>query len=138
MNGTRGTLLDQRFYNNSTEVLNRWTAPGQQTDIPRLVYNDVISNGSAGFSISDNAEKADFLRLQQVVLGYTFRPAALARLGLSSVRIYGQASNLFLLTGYTGADPESSSNGNSATSMGIEKNSIGMGRTWSAGLNVSF
>ncbi|MCL7987248.1 SusC/RagA family TonB-linked outer membrane protein [Sphingobacterium sp. lm-10] len=138
MNGTRGTLLDQRFYNNATEVLNRWTAPGQETDIPRLVYNDVISNGSAGFSISDNAEKADFLRLQQVVLGYTFRPAAFARLGLSSIRVYGQASNLFLLTGYTGADPESSSNGNSATSMGVEKNSIGLGRTWSAGLNVSF
>ncbi|MFD2598956.1 SusC/RagA family TonB-linked outer membrane protein [Sphingobacterium corticis] len=138
MNGTRGTLLDQRFYNNSTEVLERWTTSGQQTDIPRVVYNDVISNGSAGFSISDNAEKADFLRLQQVVLGYTFRPASLARLGLSSVRFYAQASNLFLVTGYTGADPESSSNGNSNTSIGIEKNSIGQGRTWSAGLNVSF
>lgn len=138
MNGTRGTLLDQRFFNNSTEVLNRWTEVGQQTDIPRLVYNDVISNGSAGFSISDNAEKADFLRLQQVVLGYTLRPASFARLGLSSIRLYAQASNLFLITGYTGADPESSSNGNSVTSMGVEKNSIGQGRTWTAGLNVSF
>ncbi|MFD2744212.1 MULTISPECIES: SusC/RagA family TonB-linked outer membrane protein [Sphingobacterium] len=138
MNGTRGTLLDQRFFNNSTEVLNRWTEVGQQTDVPRLVYNDVISNGSAGFSISDNAEKADFLRLQQVVLGYTFRPASLQRIGLSSIRIYAQGANLFLLTGYSGTDPESSSNGNSNTSMGVEKNSIGQGRTWSAGLNISF
>lgn len=138
MNGTRGTLLDQRFYNNSTEALNRWTAAGQVTDVPRLVYNDVISNGSAGFSIDQNAEKADFLRLQQLTLGYTFRGNLLSNIGLSSIRVYGQASNLFLFTNYSGADPESSSNGNSNTSIGIEKNSIGQGRTWSAGLNVSF
>lgn len=138
MNGTRGTLLDQRFYNNSVEVLGRWTTPGQQTDIPRLVYNDVISNGSAGFSIDQNAEKADFLRLQQLTLGYTFRGNLFQRIGLSSLRVYGQASNLFLITGYSGTDPESSSNGNSNTSMGIEKNSIGQGRIWAAGLNVSF
>lgn len=138
MNGTRGTLLDQRFYNNSVEVLDRWTAVGQQTDIPRLVYNDVISNGSAGFSIDKNAQKADFLRLQQLTLGYTLRGNLFNKIGLSSIRIYGQASNLFLLTGYSGADPESSSNGNSNTSIGIEKNSIGQGRTWAAGLNVSF
>ncbi|WP_282636564.1 SusC/RagA family TonB-linked outer membrane protein [Sphingobacterium thalpophilum] len=138
MNGTRGTLLDQRFYNNSVEVLGRWTAPGQHTDIPRLVYNDVISNGSAGFSIDQNAEKADFLRLQQLTIGYTFRGNLLNTVGLSSIRIYGQASNLFLITGYSGTDPESSSNGNSNTSVGVEKNSIGQGRTWAAGLNVSF
>ncbi|MNX93222.1 TonB dependent receptor [compost metagenome] len=119
-------------------MLNRWTTAGQQTDIPRLVYNDVISNGSAGFSIDQNAEKADFLRLQQLTLGYTFRGNLFNKIGLSSIRIYGQASNLFLITGYSGTDPESSSNGNSNTSIGVEKNSIGQGRTWTAGLNVSF
>jgi TonB-linked SusC/RagA family outer membrane protein len=138
MNGTRGTLLDQRFYNNSTEVLNRWTTPGQVTNVPRLVYNDVISNGSSGFSISDNAEKADFLRLQQVVLGYRLPQSLLARTKISSLRVYAQVSNAFLITGYKGTDPESSSNGNTATSMGVEKNSVGLGRTISLGVNLSF
>ncbi|PTS99609.1 SusC/RagA family TonB-linked outer membrane protein [Pedobacter sp. HMWF019] len=138
MNGTRGTLLDQRFYNNSTEALNRWTTPGQVTNIPRLVYNDVISNGSSGFSISDNAEKADFLRLQQVVLGYRLPSTLVNKIDLSSVRFYVQVSNAFLITSYSGTDPESSSNGNSNSSIGIEKNSIGQGRTISLGLNVSF
>lgn len=138
MNGTRGTLLDQRFYNNSTEALNRWTTPGQVTNIPRLVYNDVISNGSSGFSISDNAEKADFLRLQQAVVGYRLPKAFLNKLDISSVRLYAQVSNAFLITSYSGTDPESSSNGNSNTSIGIEKNSIGQGRTFSFGINVSF
>jgi len=138
MNGTRGTLLDQRFYNNSTEALNRWTTPGQVTNIPRLVYNDVISNGSSGFSISDNVEKADFLRLQSLVFGYSLPKTLLSKIDVSSLRVYAQASNLFLITGYTGTDPESSSNGNSTTSMGVEKNSIGQGRTFTLGINLSF
>ena len=138
MNNTRGTLLDQRFYNNSTEVLNRWTTPGQVTNIPRLVYNDVISNGSSGYAISDNAEKADFLRLQQLTIGFSLPKNILAKAELSSVRFYAQATNLFLITSYTGSDPETSSNGASTTSMGVEKNSVGQGKTFTFGLNVGF
>lgn len=138
MNNTRGTLLDQRFYNNSTDVLGRWTTPGQITDIPKLVYNDVISNGSSGFAISENAEKADFLRLQQLAVGFSLPRNILAKAQLSSIRIYAQATNLFLITSYTGSDPETSSNGASTTSMGVEKNSVGQGRTFTFGLNVGF
>lgn len=138
LNGTRGTLLDQRFYNNSTEILDRWTTPGQITNIPRVVYNDVISNGSSGFSISDNAQKADFLRLQQAVLGYSLPKSLLSKIDVSGLRVYAQASNLFLITGYKGSDPETSSNGDSTTSMGIEKNSVGQGRTFTLGINLSF
>jgi TonB-linked SusC/RagA family outer membrane protein len=138
LNGTRGTLLDQRFYNNSTEILDRWTTPGQVTNIPRLVYNDVISNGSAGFSISENAQKADFLRLQTLVLGYSLPKKFLNKLDVSGLRIYAQANNLFLLTGYEGSDPETASNGDTTTSIGVEKNSIGQGRTFTLGLNLSF
>ena len=138
MNNTKGTLLDQRFYNNSTEVLNRWTTPGQVTNIPRLVYNDVISNGSSGFAISENAEKADFLRLQQLAIGFSLPRNILEKAELSSVRLYLQATNLFLITSYTGSDPETSSNGASTTSMGVEKNSVGQGKTFTFGLNVAF
>jgi len=137
MNGTRGTLLDQRFYNNSTEILNRWTTVGQVTTIPRLVYNDQISNGSS-FPISENAENADFLRLQTIALGYTLPGSLLKRQGISSIRLSAQVNNAFLLTNYSGTDPESSVNGNSNTTPGIEKNSVGQGRTFTFGLNVGF
>ncbi|AYQ32916.1 TonB-dependent receptor [Runella sp. SP2] len=138
MNGTRATLLDQRAYNNSTEILNRWQKPGDITDIPRLVYNDQLSSGSS-FPVSTNAEKGDFLRLQNASLGYRI-PAnpVFTKLGLSTVRVYAQGSNLFLLTKYTGTDPESSVNGNSNVTPGIEKNSVGQARTFTFGLNVSF
>ena len=137
MNGTRATLLDQRAYNNSTEILKRWQKPGDITDIPRLVYNDQLSSGSS-FPVSTNAEKADFLRLQNLSLGYRLPASAFGNSGIGPVRIYAQGSNLFLLTGYNGTDPESSVNGNSNTTPGVEKNSVGQARTFTLGINLSF
>lgn len=137
MNGTRATLLDQRAYNNSTEVLTRWQKPGDVTDVPKLVYNDQLSSGSS-FPVSTNAEKADFLRLQNASFGYRLPTSILIKTGISSVRIYAQVSNGFLWTKYKGTDPESSVNGNSNTTPGVEKNSIGQARTFTVGLNVGF
>lgn len=136
-NGTKGTLRDQRFWNNYTDVLNRWTTPGQVTDIPRLVYGDVISNGSS-YPISENVEKADFLRLQTVSLGYRLPSRLLGRSGISAVRIYGQVFNAFLITGYTGSDPELSSNGNDNLTPGVDKNSVPQARTFTLGVNIGF
>lgn len=137
MNGTKGTLREQTTFNNHEDILNRWTTPGQVTNIPRLVYNDIISNGSA-FPISENVEKADFLRLSNVLLGYRIPNHIAKKCGLESLRVYAQASNLFLITGYSGTDPESSTNGNSNTSPGVERNSVGRGQTFTFGLNVVF
>ncbi|NBA75385.1 SusC/RagA family TonB-linked outer membrane protein [Emticicia sp. ODNR4P] len=136
-NGTRATLLDQRAYNNSTEILTRWQKPGDITDVPRLVYNDQTSSGSS-FPISGNIQKADFLRLQNLSLGYRVPSAWLGKTGIASVRLFAQGSNLFLITGYKGTDPESSVNGNSNTTPGVEKNSVGQARTFTFGINVGF
>ena len=47
-------------------------------------------------------EEASFLRMDNITLGYTF-PKLADRL---SVRLYGTAQNLFILTNYSGLDPE--------------------------------
>ncbi|WP_232835033.1 SusC/RagA family TonB-linked outer membrane protein [Pleomorphovibrio marinus] len=137
MNGTRGTWLDQRFWNNSVDVLNRWTEPGQVTDVPRVVFGDLLSNGSS-WPISANAERADFIRLQTASIGYRLPASILSKLKLTSVRVYSQVFNAFVLTRYSGTDPEISVNGNSNTSPGVEKNSVPQGRTFTLGLNISF
>jgi len=137
MNGTKATLRDQTYYNNYTGILDRWTTAGQVTDIPRLVYNDIISNGTS-FPISANVEKADFLRLQNVLLAYRIPANILSKVSLSSAKIYAQVSNAFLITGYTGTDPESSVNGNSNITPGVERNSLGRGRTFTLGVNLGF
>ncbi len=136
-NGTRAGLRDQRVWNNSVDVLEAWTSEKRDAKIPRAIYTDNVSNGSA-FLISDNVERGDFLRLQTATLGYRLPASALSRSGISNVRFYVQANNLFLVTSYTGVDPEISSNGNSNTASGIERNSIPQGRMLTLGLNLGF
>src|SRR5690606_7734820 len=45
-NGSRAGLRDQRIWNNSVDMLNAWTPTNKNTDIPRAIYGDNISNGS--------------------------------------------------------------------------------------------
>ncbi|PTX19484.1 TonB-linked SusC/RagA family outer membrane protein [Pontibacter mucosus] len=135
-NGSQAGLRDQRVWNNSTDVLRAWTTPGQQTDIPLAVWGDNVSNGSS-FPIDANVQKGDFLRLQTATLGYRL-PNLFGNSGISSVRVYAQVDNAFLITKYKGVDPEISTNGNSNTAPGVERNTIPQGRAFTFGVNVGF
>ncbi|MCZ4222017.1 SusC/RagA family TonB-linked outer membrane protein [Pedobacter rhodius] len=138
--GTNAGLRDQRFWNNSTDMLDRWTTPGQITDIPKIINGDNVSNGSS-FPIDVNVFKGDFLKLRTASFGYTFPKSVVSRLKLSSARLYVSGNNLIILTKYPGSDPEVSSNGNSIggnASQGVERNSVGNGRAFTAGLSVKF
>jgi len=143
-NGTKAGLLDQRMWNNSTEVLQRWTTPGQVTTVPRVVYGDNFSNGSA-FAITRNIESGDFLRFRNIVLAYNFRDLPfIQKAGLNNVRLYAQVQNAFIITKYTGSDPEVSTNGaaqgfqTSNLAPGVDRNSTPQARTYTLGINVIF
>jgi hypothetical protein len=136
-NGSKAGLRDQRVWNNSVEVLTSWKKEGDITEIPRAIYGDNVSNGSS-FLIDANVEKGDFLRLQTATLGYKLPDKLFGKSGITGLRVYVQGNNLFLLTKYTGVDPEISSNGDSNLASGIERNSIPQGRAFTAGLNISF
>lgn len=136
-NGTKAGLRDMRFWNNHTDVLDRWTPENPDGKIPRVVYTDNVSNGSS-FPISENVEKGDFLRVRNISLGYSFNKPILDRLKIANARIYAQVQNAFLLTGYDGIDPEISTNGNANLTPGIDRNSVGQARTYTVGLSIGF
>lgn len=140
-NGTKAGLHDQRFWNNDVDILERWTAPDQNAKYPRVVYGDNVSNGSA-LIMSSNVEKGDFARLRNVQLGYTLSQTQLSRIGIASLRVYVQVQNAALLTKYSGIDPEISTNtgsgASSNTGAGVDRNSVGQARTYTAGLSVGF
>lgn len=133
-NGSQAGLRDQRVWNNSVDVLDSWKKEGQIAEIPRAVYGDNISNGSA-FLIDANIQKGDFIRLQTASLGYKV-PANLTSWGITNLRVYAQVNNAFLLTAYKGVDPEISTNGETNLASGIERNSIPQGRSFTIGLNI--
>ncbi len=134
-NGTRANLLDQRYFNNGKFVLDRWTTPGQVTDIPRLYFSD---NVSTGFSITNSAmvEDGSYVKLKNISLGYRV-PVHVLNGKISGLRVYAQAGNLLTLTRYTGSDPEISINGNSIAS-GKDHNAVANATTYAFGVNLQF
>lgn len=136
-NGTRAGLHDQRFWNNASDILDRWTPENPNGSWPRVVFNDNVSNGSA-LIMSSNVEKGDFVRLRNVSLGYNLNKDLITRFSMSSARFYVQVQNAALITNYSGIDPEISTNGGSNTGAGVDRNSVGQARTYTVGLNIGF
>lgn len=111
-------------YNQSKHLLyDRWKQPGDITDIPR---HGVTPQFDDRF-----LENASFLRLKNVTLAYAFPQRLLSKTNFfSSARIYLQGQNLLTFTGFTGLDPESSSN--------VYKAQYPMSRQFTLGVEVSF
>ena len=80
-------------------------------------------------------ESGSYLRLTNLVLGYTVPVAVLERAHLASVRIYAAGQNLFTRTSYTGFTPEVVGG---PLDSGIELNTYPTSRTLTLGLNVNF
>jgi TonB-dependent starch-binding outer membrane protein SusC len=135
--GTNAGLMDQRFWNNSTDVLRKWKKPGDVTDIPKVIFGDNISNGSS-FPLDINVFKGDFIKLRTLSLGYSIPKALLDKAKISNARVYVSGNNLAIITKYPGPDPEVSSNGNGTTNQGIDRNTVGNARTLTVGLNIGF
>ncbi|RVU01047.1 TonB-dependent receptor [Mucilaginibacter limnophilus] len=97
---TGGTLDANRVL--LASQLDRWTTPGQITDVPRLT--------DANYSRQENSrflEDGSFVRLRSLNLGYTFPVSLTSKAKIQKLRIYASGNNLLLFTKYTGADPES-------------------------------
>ncbi|MDP3352369.1 MAG: SusC/RagA family TonB-linked outer membrane protein [Flavobacteriaceae bacterium] len=134
-NGTKAGLRDMRVWNNANEVLTRWQKAGDITEIPKIVFGDNVSNGSSMPS-SQNVEKGDFVKIRNIALGYNLSDELVSKLGLSSFKFNLSVQNAYTFTKYSGFDPEISSNGNSGTSAGVDRNSAPLARTVSFGLNL--
>lgn len=97
---------------------------------------------AANESNSGYIEDGSFLRMQTLTLGYTLPKSWMKKVDLSSVRIYGQISNLFTITNYSGLDPQvrtdNGSGGSNDRNMGTDFGSYGQPRQFIMGLNVTF
>ena len=93
-NANQGTI-----YNQSVDMLNVWTHPGQITDIPAYGYDvqfddHLVSNAS-------------FLRMKTLTLQYELPKKWMqATHYIKGVKVFGIARNLFTITSFKGYDPE--------------------------------
>ena len=135
--GSWAGLHDQRFWNNHVDVLQAWAKPGDNATVPRPVYGDNVSNGSA-LPMSYSAFKGDFVKVKNVTLSYNIPARIINKAKLASARIFVAGQNLAIITDYPGPDPEVSSNGTGNTNQGIDRNTIANGRNFVVGLNITF
>ena len=134
-------------------VLNRrlltdaWQNPGDITDVPQInaacsyYYDDegnptsspVLYGSENKTPTSRFLEKADYLKLRSLTVGYTFPLKG----ALQSLRVYLSGGNLFTLTPFSGYDPEVTID---QTTGGAVESFTAMPslRTYTFGLNFSF
>ncbi|REG84031.1 SusC/RagA family TonB-linked outer membrane protein [Algoriphagus antarcticus] len=140
MNESLRGLLGQGFSNNHASILNRWTESGQVTDVPKLYSGQDQNMWQNSASNSRFVEKGDFVKIQNIVLGYTIPAAALESAfsgAISNARFFAQVQNPFIFTKYTGLDPEANSYSNQRQ-FGVDWNVAPIVRTYTLGLSVGF
>lgn len=140
MNESLRGLMGLGFSNNHASILNRWTESGQVTDVPRLYSGRDANTWLTSASNSRFIEKGDFVRIQNIVLGYTVPTTALQNAfggRISNARLFAQVQNPFTFTKYSGLDPESNTYGGQLN-FGVDWNVAPLIRTYTLGLNVGF
>lgn len=108
------------------DILNAWT-PDHHTNIPRLQFGDSYQAATSDRWLTS----ASYLSLQNIALGYTLPKAVTMKWGISNLRFYAQANNVWLWSKRQGLDPRTSlSASNASYYPGV--------RTISAGVSVTF
>jgi TonB-linked SusC/RagA family outer membrane protein len=124
------------FDNQTIDQLDRWQKPGDITNVPQArLYG---ANGTA--ESTRYLDKADFIRLRNLNLGYSLPSSVLNETGLSKVRFYISGINLLTFTKYNGSDPEARRDDINVanTQIGQEFYSAPPAKTIALGVNINF
>ena len=123
--------------NYPTWVLQRWTGEGTSNTVPTL-------GDSKNWVVSDMyVRDGSYLRLKNITLGYTLPRELTSKIGISRLRIYGRAENLFTWTKYWGFDPEigagwdNDSQKHNTQFTGVDYGVYPQARTYTIGFNIS-
>lgn len=117
-----------------TDVLNAWSETNKDTNIP--IMKTANTNGGNSLPSEFYVENGAYFRCKNLQIGYTLPKKVLDKLSFTNLRFYVGVQNLFTITGYSGYDPEVSSN--VLFSRGIDNSSYPNARTYTFGFNASF
>jgi len=124
--------------NSTTDLMNAWQSPGDQTDMPKFYMTDQIIRGNTwmgdsrrnGGGNSFYFEKGNYLALREISLSYMPPESLYHAVGfLKSLRVNLAANNLGYVTNYFGLNPEEG---------GWDRGRYPLPRQITLGLNVTF
>ena len=113
-------------------TLDRWTGEGSSNSVPRVTTGATANGNFSDYFVED----ASFIRIQNVQLGYNLDSKIFRNSGLSKVRVYVGASNLYTFTKYRGYDPSASSG--APIGGGVDYGFYPVPRTYMLGANINF
>lgn len=118
--------------NKMAEVANRWTPANATNDVPSArgqirnsVYSRFVEDGS-------------FLRLKNITLGYTLPKNLVRKIYVDNLRVYASAQNLFVVTNYSGYDPEVNMRASNPMTPGLDFGAYPRSKAFTVGLDVKF
>ncbi len=126
------------------EQFNYWRSAGDNATYPNpydyLRFGDYSPTSNTGtqflpfrYNQTLFQEDGSYLKINTITFSYTFNRNALKKIGVSSMRMYVTANNVYTFTSYSGPDPENVSDLGRDMSAGYPSR-----RSYSLGLNVQF
>ena len=118
------------FYNQTSNMKNRWMYEGQRASVPAVAFGDPMGNSR----FSDRwIEDGSYLRLKTIKLSYNV-PVSYS--WLQGITLWCSAENVCTFTKYEGNDPESSVN-NNIYYQGVDAGLLPQSRSFHFGLKVN-
>ena len=128
LSGTKGDILYKLYYvDNCVNIY-------KNANANRTLWNptDVTTKLTQSYFIED----ASFLRCSDITIGYTLPKNLTQKIGVSKARFYVSTSNLFIITGYSGYDPEVDVQ--TGLTCGMDYNRYPRARSFVFGTNITF
>lgn len=134
INQTRMDTEKMYNYDNQSLATNwRWRREGDETDIPRALYNTGYNwLGSDRF-----VEDGSYLRLKSISLSYVFNQKICKWMGVTDLKLFATAYNLYTWTKYSGQDPDVAPPSRPDV-LPKDYSKTPPGRKYMLGLNISF
>ena len=119
-------------YNQSSTVNYRWRKDGDDTPMPRAIFN-------TGYNWQESdryVEDGGFLRFQNLQISYNFNNKLIKKWGLNKLQAYASMDNLYVWTRYSGVDPEITSS--SAYFPAVDNSRTPRSKRFTVTLNLGF
>ena len=120
-----------------------WTTGNRVTDTSLL--STMNANATIWATPTNNyaltswaIEDGSFIRLNNLTLGYTFPSKLTKKFYVQKLRLYATGNNLFILTNYSGYDPEVDTRRTTPATPGVDFSAYPKSRSYNIGLNITF
>ena len=96
--------------------------------------------GQAGGGVPDDNRifDASYLRIKNITLSYKLPSSLLKKCAIKGAKVYAAMDNVYIFTDYIGYTPESNTNGNSTTRLGVDYSTYPLSRRLIFGASLTF